>query len=294
MAKGNFIRSLRQLILLTLLLIVAGGSYLSRVRSTSWEEPLWVALYPINADGQQVTKNYIDSLTTKQFIAIEQFMEQETRLYGVAIDRPVRIDVGQPVAEKPPVPPASRNPISVALWSIRLRWWAHRVTENQPGATPDIRLFLVYHDPQIQSRMPHSLGMQKGMLGVVHVFADRRMQEKNNVVITHEMLHTLGATDKYAADSNLPLFPIGYAEPGNAKQYPQRYAEIMGGRIPLSDTEAVMPDSLKKVRIGSYTALEIRWSKKLNNAPATDSLNESTLNKPESNKPIIRRSQRSS
>jgi hypothetical protein len=195
-------------------------------------------------------------------------MGRETRRYDVAIERPVRIDIGLPVAEQPPAPPESRNPITVALWSIRLRWWAHQATKNQPGATPDIRLFLVYHDPGIRTRVPHSLGMQEGMLGVVHVFADRNMQKKNNVVIAHEMLHTLGATDKYAIDGNLPLFPVGYAEPDRTARHPQRYAEIMGGRIPLSDTEAVMPDSLRQVRVGGYTALEIRWIETLKKNPS--------------------------
>jgi len=269
MAKGNFIRSLRQLILLTLLLIIAGGSYLNRARSTSWEEPLWVTLYPISADQQQTTQRYIDALTEKQFAAIEQFMEQETRRYGVAISRPVRIDVGLPVAEQPPPPPQSRNPITVAFWSMRLRWWAYQVTRDQPGATPNIRLFLVYHDPKIRATVPHSLGMQEGMLGVVHVFADRNMQKKNNVVIAHEMLHTLGATDKYAGNSNLPLFPTGYAEPDASRRFPQQFAEIMGGRIPLSKIKAVMPDSLRQVRVGSYTALEIRWTETLKKEPVT-------------------------
>ena len=259
MATGTFFRSLRQLILLAALMIVAGGSYLSRARSTSWEEPLWVTLYPITADEQPVTRDYIDALTTRQFSAIEHFMEQETSRYGVSIVRPIRIDVGLPVSEQPPAPPTNKNPIKVALWSLQLRWWAYQVTKDQPGATPDIRLFLVYHDPAISSRVPHSLGMQKGMLGVVHVFASRNMQEKNNVVIAHEMLHTLGATDKYAATNNLPLFPIGYAEPDSERRHPQQYAEIMGGRIPLSATEAQMPDGLRQVRVGKHTALEIRW-----------------------------------
>ena len=260
---------MRQLILLTVLVIVAGGSYLSKVRSTSWEEPLWVTLYPLAADSQPVTRDYIDTLTTQQFVDIERFMERETGRYGVNINRPIRIDIGLPVTGQPPVPPVSRNPISIALWSIRLRWWAWQATRTQPGATPDIRLFLVYHDPKIRSEVPHSLGMQKGMLGVVHAFADRHMQKRNNVVIAHEMLHTLGATDKYAFDSNLPLYPVGYAEPNNAKRYPQRYAEIMGGRIPLSANEAVMPDNLGQVRIGGYTAVELRWIESLEKEPAT-------------------------
>ncbi len=267
MVKGTFIRSLRQLILLTILLIVAGSTYLNRARSTSWEEPLWVTLYPIVADERQTTTDYVYTLTTKQFVAIERFMEQETSRYDIAIDRPVRIDIGQPITGQPPAPPQSRNPVRVALWSIHLRWWAWQATRQQPGATPDIRLFLVYHDPKIQPRVPHSLGMQEGMLGVAHIFADRSMQKKNNFVIAHEMLHTLGATDKYTMGNNLPIFPIGYAEPDRAQRYPQRFAEIMGGQIPVSDTEAVMPDSLKQARVGRATALELRWIDSLKKEP---------------------------
>jgi hypothetical protein len=259
MADGNFFRRLRQLILLTLLAIVATGSYLTRTRSTSWEEPLWVTVYPIVADDNAVVRKYIDGLTEKNFLAIERFMEKETARYGVNIERPIRIDVGQPIAELPPPPPANGNPFRIAFWSLNLRSWAGTVTEDQPGAPPNIRLFLIYHDPEFANALPHSLGLQKGMLGIVHVFADRQMQAQNNVVIAHEMLHTLGATDKYALHSNLPIHPIGFADPDKIPLYPQKIAEVMGGRIPLSPNEAVMPESLKNVQAGWATALELRW-----------------------------------
>jgi hypothetical protein len=261
MADGNFFRRLRQLILLTLLAVIAIGSYMTRARSTSWEEPLWVTVYPIAADDNTATRKYIDGLTEKNFVAIERFMKAETERYNVSIERPIRIDVGEPISELPPPPPMNGNPFRIAFWSLNLRSWARSVTKGQPGATPDIRLFLVYHDPEFSNALPHSLGLQKGMLGVVHVFAERRMQGQNNVVIAHEMLHTLGATDKYAPNSNLPLHPIGFADPDKTPLYPQKIAEIMGGRIPLSPTEAVMPDSLKNVQAGWATALEIRWAR---------------------------------
>ena len=54
MAKGNFIRSLRQMILLTILFMVAVGSYLTRANSTSWEESLWVTVYPITTKDEGV------------------------------------------------------------------------------------------------------------------------------------------------------------------------------------------------------------------------------------------------
>jgi hypothetical protein len=258
-AKSNFIRSLRQLILLTILFMVAVSSFLTRSKSTSWEEPLWVALYPIAADARPETSDYIEQLTRKNFRAIEQFMASETKRYGVQVDQPVRIEVGQSIAEIPPVPPAENNPFSIALWSLKLRWWARQVTKDQPGPTPDIRLFLVYHGPDPVAALPHSLGLQKGMLGVVHVFAAKSQQGTNNFIIAHEMLHTLGATDKYAAGSNQPLHPIGYAEPDREPLHPQTMAEIMGGRIPVSLDESEIPASLRYARVGSATALEIRW-----------------------------------
>ena len=95
-----------------------------------------------------------------------------------------------------------------------------------------------------------------------HKVRDAKKHEKqNNFIILHELLHTLGATDKYNLSTNQPIFPEGYAEPNRKPTYPQRKAEIMGGRIPLSATEAKIPSSLKKAIIGTKTAREIGWIK---------------------------------
>jgi hypothetical protein len=62
--------------------------------------------------------------------------------------------------------------------------------------------------------------------------------------------------------NNQPLYPIGYAEPDLKPQLPQRAAELMAGRIPLSPTEAETPESLRQVVVGPLTAAEIGWSKR--------------------------------
>jgi hypothetical protein len=85
------------------------------------------------------------------------------------------------------------------------------------------------------------------------------MEEKNNVVLAHEILHTLGATDKYDLKTSSPLYPDGYADPEQEPLHPQEYAEIMGGRIAVSETEVAMPESLAYTVIGPKTAREIRW-----------------------------------
>ena len=98
----------------------------------------------------------------------------------------------------------------------------------------------------------------KEELGIINAFADSSYRGSNQVVIVHELMHTLGATDKYG-DGNLPAFPEGYAEPYRVPLYPQRAAEIMGGRIPLSQNQARIPESLREVIIGIHTAAEIHW-----------------------------------
>jgi len=60
---------------------------------------------------------------------------------------------------------------------------------NEPE---DIRIFVLYHDPALTPVVPHSLGLAKGLIGVVYAFAAPEMTGGNNVVIAHEMLHTVG------------------------------------------------------------------------------------------------------
>jgi hypothetical protein len=108
--------------------------------------------------------------------------------------------------------------------------------------------------------LPHSFGAQKGMYAIVHAFAAPHMAGSNTVVMAHELLHTLGATDKYLVEKhNQPRFPEGFAEPQREPLYPQKFAELMGGRIPTSPHVARIPESLEQVIIGPLTAEEIGW-----------------------------------
>jgi hypothetical protein len=122
-------------------------------------------------------------------------------------------------------------------------------------------MFVLYHDPERVTSVAHSLGLQKGLIGVVNAFASEGQQAQNNVIIAHELLHTVGVTDKYDTRSggNMPAYLGGFAEPDKDPVLPQDYAEIMAGRIPLSESEAEIPESLDQVLVGTATAREINW-----------------------------------
>lgn len=250
-------RRIRIGVLLLVLFIVAAGAWTDRTRTTTWQEPLWVGIFPVNADQRPATGAYIAALERERFGAIEEFFAREAAEHGVNLELPVKVVLYPPVAEPPPRLAPGTGVAGRILWSLRLRWYTWR----QAGDTPaDIRVFVLYHDPETTASVPHSLGLQAGLLGVVHAWADEALDEPNNVVIAHEVLHTVGATDKYDPATNLPEFPEGYAEPYAEPRFPQEMAEVMAGRIPLREDEADIPDSLTAVLVGPETAAEIRWT----------------------------------
>ncbi len=250
---------LRVLILLLVLLFVALSTWQDRYRSTRWREPLYVSIYPISADDSTVTLDYLAALDAERFKPIDGFFVREAQRYRLHIHDPVKTRLRIELHDRPPQRAAASGLFATALWSLRLRYWAWRASGhvNEPE---DVRIFVLYHDPALTPAVPHSLGLTKGLIGVVYGFAAPDMDGQNNVVIAHELLHTVGATDKYSPGNDAPRFPDGYGDPSQVPLYPQRSAELMAGRRMLSADRWQQAESLDEVLIGPATALEIRWT----------------------------------
>lgn len=249
-------RYLRIGLLLLVLVLVSVGTLLDRWRTTDWDQPLRVGLFPVDADGREATRDYIDRLDAAQFKGIEGFLEREAEQFGLPLEHPIDLTLHDPVDERPPLLDRSGGALGALAWSLRMRWYNWRVGGD---SGEQIRIYVLYHDPAVTRSVPHSLGLQKGLVGVVYAYADDELDGQNNLVIAHEFLHTVGATDKYDPQTLEPLYPQGYGEPEAEPRYPQAFAEIMAGRRALSPSEADMPDSLAQAVIGEATAREIRW-----------------------------------
>ena len=250
-------KAIRIGVLLLILFFVLVNTWLVQARSTDWKNSLWVKVYPVNADGTDSTGRYIDTLEARHFEDIEAFFAREAERYGQTISRPVRVEVGNEIREQPPS--LSRNPniLDVMLWSLKMRWWVGSVTDGQDRIEPDVSIFVRYHEAADVYVLEDSVGVQKGMFGIVNAYTGRRHKGRNNLIIAHEFLHTLGASDKYQMGTGQPIAPDGLADPDRKPLYPQDRAEIMGGRIAESETEAIIPQSLDYALIGPATAAEI-------------------------------------
>lgn len=251
--------SIRVLVLLIILVAVASNHFLGQARLANWDRTLWITVYPIVADGQAVTRRYVESLEPRQFREIADFLTREAGRFGRSLSDPVHFQLAPVGHSVPPPPPAGANRVAIGLWSLKMRWWAWRQGGSDGLPDADVQLFVQYQAARNGVVLDRSLGMRKGRYGVVNAFATRGKAAANRVVLAHELLHVLGASDKYEPRTGQPLAPDGLAEPDRVPLYPQVRAELMGGRIADSPSRARMPESLRQCVVGATTAQEIGW-----------------------------------
>lgn len=249
--------TMRFTLLLACLIIVGFTSTHQRVYSRNWNQTLEATIFPINGDGHMATSSYIQSLRNKDLEVINQWGVREARRHGLDLTTPFNVTLGEQITSLPPRFPDNANAVDVLAWGLRFRYWAWRNTPDE-GSLTRVRMFVVYQEGQDHEALQHSLGMQKGLIGLVYAYASHDQTAQNNIVIAHELLHTVGAVDKYEAWGS-PMYPLGFANPERQPLYPQRNAEIMAGRIPTSPGNSYMAESLRSVVINPYTATEINW-----------------------------------
>ncbi len=252
-------KRLRILILIFIFILVLGRSLITSNQVSSWEKPLQVAVYPINIDNDKKTSQYIRQLKQKRFQPIERFLSKEFKRYQQKSFQPVEFNMGPELKESPPPAPRKRNVFQIMWWSLKMRYWMHQLESEYDMFPAHISVFVQYYNPKKHPILEHSVGLKKGMFSIIHAYASKKYGANNNVIIAHELLHTVGATDKYDLSSGQPSYPSGYAQPDKKPLHPQKIAELMGGMIPLSEHKYIMPKGLKFCLIGKQTATEIGW-----------------------------------
>lgn len=253
----NVFKLMRVVVLLSILLVLVAGTWITEKRLASWDRPARVAVYPIVADDAAKTLDYAQNIDESSFVAVNEFMARESVPYGITVTPAFYIEVAQVSTELPPEIPDRFSSVAIAWWSLKMRWWAWKMDYNDDLVGTDIQMFILYHGVKARTELDISVGMRKGRYGVVNAFAAKSMSPRNLIIFTHELMHVFGASDKYTRDTGEPEYPFGFADPDQHPVLPQKRAEIMGGRIPLSSTVSKMPRSLEQCKIGRQTAEEI-------------------------------------
>ena len=226
----------------------------------NWDRTLDVALIVVRAAPVE------DSLTaaiTERIPALEDTLEAEMRRYRQSGPRPFHFTVLGPVdvSQGPPTP-ADDGLIAAAKQSWDLSRYLSPI-DSKIGikvSQYDARVYVIVRPSTNTKNVIEGASEQGGRVGVVQVELDGGMIDFALFVTTHEMFHTLGATDRYAADGSI-VIPEGLADPEQQPLYPQKQAELMARLRALSPSSGAPPDRLSDLSVGERTAKEIGWIK---------------------------------
>jgi hypothetical protein len=231
----------------------------SRRARTEWEHPIEVAVALVELG--RVDTRAVEALRAR-FPALEARLASEYHRYDGRLAVPVHFTVFGPVAVDRAPPPDPEASISSLARHAYDQWrWTHAVDSgsNLPARRFDSRIYVLLRAPRDAHRdWVEGSSELGGRVGVARIDLDTTVIDLALFVVSHELLHTLGASDKYDA-TGCALIPDGLVEPRRTPLYPQRYAEVMTRNLVLGPGVERPPDSLSELGVGVGTAAEIGW-----------------------------------
>jgi hypothetical protein len=233
----------------------------SRRARNEWDHTLAVAVVLLR-EGD-VDAQSVEALRARA-PALADRLAGEMRRYrpGTTIP-PFRFKVFGPIDGAPPPPVATaEGAVDLAKQSVALAQWVREV-DPRAGVDPDLydtRIYVTVRRARANDRaFIEGQSEENGRIGVVQVDLDAAMVDLALFGVAHELMHTLGASDRYDARGRT-IIPDGLPEPDRG--YPQRFAEIMARNRVIAPNQERVPDSIDEIAVGRTTAIEIGWIKK--------------------------------
>jgi hypothetical protein len=259
-SQGRFFRVRVSLLLAILSVVIVWGSadWYERRARTSWQRPLRVALVLVEREA-------IDPSTLALIHARARELERRLgREYARHTGRelaPVSFVVSRAVrvAERPPSMHAQS--LLGLLDATYDRWrWTRAVDElaGVDGRAYDARIYFVMQRAKGDLAYVEGDSELGGRVGVAQAEIEPKTVDFSLFVVAHELMHTLGASDKYDADGRA-VYPSGFAEPTRLPLYPQPGVEVMARNVPFSPRSERPPSTLDELFVGDTTAREIGW-----------------------------------
>ncbi|MEO7775058.1 MAG: hypothetical protein ABIT36_10660 [Steroidobacteraceae bacterium] len=117
-------KSLRILLLSSLLAGVAATAWLERSRSTSWQDMLWVGVFPVNGYGSATAAQFVDTLRENDCHAVQECIAREAQANGVQLAGRLVLMAGHRVISVTDAQmPASLRDVSIRARSARQINW---------------------------------------------------------------------------------------------------------------------------------------------------------------------------
>lgn len=260
--KAFWVRLSVLLFILFVVILWAIRDTWTRRERLTWDHTLDVAIILVHVTGTDPVEEAAITAVTSRADVLATKLAEEQRRHRAGSPPPFRFQVKGPVEASSPAPsPASDSIGDLARQAMDVSRWTDEV-DGRAGIVPshyDSRIYVMVKKPANEVRSfieGHS--EQGGRRGFVDVELDPSMADLALIVVTHELFHTLGATDKYDAQGKAQ-FPDGFVDPNASPLYPQRAAEVMARNRPMSQGDERVPESLDELGVGPTTARELHW-----------------------------------
>jgi len=232
----------------------------SRHARTEWQRPLQVAVALVQFGA--VDSSSLSAVRAR-FPDLESRLRDEYHRHGGRLPRPVEFTLFGPVTvdRAPPADPDATL-LDLARHAYEQWRWTHAVDvgSNLPARDFDSRIYLFVRAPRDSAKsLVEGSSELGGRVGVARIELGASTVDLALFVVTHELFHTLGASDKYDANGRA-LIPEGLVETERVPLYPQRYVEVMTRNLVVAAGSERPPDSLAELGVGTITAREIGWS----------------------------------
>lgn len=253
-------RRIRIAILLAVLVVTAAwgaSTAYKRMIRGRWQGPLQVGIVLLAPGGG------VDAETWRRGASrLSGRLAEEMQRWRGPGAIPFEISVVGPMAWSRPLPfsPRSGSLIDRA-WHALDVWRTVREIDRAAGGVAggfDVRVF-VLAAPLLGDQVEFAEG--SGALNGEVAFVRGSPGGDLSIplqAIGHELLHTVGASDKYDGGGHA-LEPDGLADPGRVPRYPQDHAEWMVGEVAIGPGRGRLPGSIDELRVGPTTAREIGW-----------------------------------
>ncbi len=261
-SRGFFL--IRVAVLLTILfgvVVYALRDVASREARTDWTRSVRVAIVLV---AREPLEEEIGPRARERASVLADKLTSQKRRYREGGPAPFAFTVFGPVSDTGsiPEPPADDGLIAAARYSWELSRFTSRIDKaaGVDGSAFDSRIYVLATRPTNSERkVIEGASQLGGRIGVVRVELDSTMVDLALFVSTHELFHTLGASDRYDLASGQPLVPEGLPEPEQRPLFPQRLAEVMARHRATTPIASVPPKTLQELFVGEVTARELRW-----------------------------------
>ena len=253
-------KNVRVAILLAILAAV--GAWGIRKRQAAGLRKSWVSPLPVAV--VLVSRAPLPPATVEAWrtglAALEEWGQAELSRYrGPTHFPPIAYRLATPVVAEPPPLPGDEISVTDRAAAALAFEQAARALDEKAGITSADEIVIDVLLGDGSAGPVEGLAEKNGRRGVVQGSADDTELGLELVATVHEVLHCVGATDKYDAQGRT-VPPGGLAEPERAPLYPQAFGEVMVGEVPLTEQSGRPIRSLEEARVGPATASEIAWT----------------------------------